>query len=165
MLHPNVDDALARGFAPLKETLTLAAGASVRRDIRLNIGTVQESITVGAGRSRVMPPTEKERSAVKSIVDKLRGQRLQPPIKTKDVRPVYTEAMRDAGLEGRVVLEGRIATDGSVTDIKVIEPAQEELVNSAREAASQWRFEPTRLWGTPVETTMTMTFNFVREPR
>lgn len=156
-------EARTPGFAALRQTITLSARETVRRDIRLNIGTVQESITVGAGASRIVPM--KDPSRVKTFVDKLRGQRLQPPLKIKDVRPEYSQALRDAGIEGRVVLEGRISTDGSVTDIRVIESAHEELVNAARDAASQWRFEPTRLWGNPVETTMTMTFNFVREPR
>jgi TonB family protein len=155
-------EARTPGFAVLRDSITLDPNEGARRDIRLNIGTVQETITVGAP-SQATARKTKDASSVKSFVDKLRGQRLQPPLKITHVSPVYSQALRDAGIEGRVVLEGRIGTDGSVTGIRVVESAHEELVNAARDAASQWRFEPTRLWGTPVETTMTMTFNFVRE--
>jgi TonB family protein len=63
------------------------------------------------------------------------------------------------------VLDSRIGVDGSITDIRVVRSAHEELTRAARDAASQWRFEPTRLWGTPVEAHMIMTFNFERQSR
>jgi outer membrane biosynthesis protein TonB len=42
----------------------------------------------------------------------------------------------------------------------VVTSAHPDLVTSATDAARQWRFEPTRLWGTPVEVGITITFNF-----
>ena len=155
-------EARTPGFATLKETITLRAGDAVQRDFRLNIGTVEESITVSGVARPSMPRNAP--ASVESIVAKFAGKRLQPPIKIKDVRPEYPQSLRDAGVEGRVVLEGRIAADGSVTDIRVVDAAHQDLVKPARDAASQWQFEPTRLWGTPVDVLMTMTFNFQRQP-
>jgi len=154
-------EARATGFKTVEDKIELRAGDSVRRDMRLNIGVVQESITVGASPGPSMRSADP--SKIRSLVDKMRGQRLQPPLKVKDVRPEYSQTLRDAGIEGTVVLEGHIATDGSVTGIRVVSAEHQELVAAARDAASQWKFEPTRLWGTPVETVMTMTFNFKRE--
>jgi len=153
----------AAGFDSVKETIELRPGDSMQRDLRLKIGTVQESITV-RGSSAEPRVTAKAPGAVAGIVEKIKGWRLQPPLKVKDVRPVYTQALVDAGIEGQVVLDSQIAIDGSVTDIRVVSSAHDELTRAARDAASQWRFEPTRLWGTPTETRMTMTFNFQRQP-
>ena len=152
----------ALGFATMKESLTLAAGDATQRDFRLNIGSIEETITVGEPLPVARPARPK--MDVAGMLERFRGQRLQPPIKLNHVAPIYPSALLDAGVEGQVVLMGRVAADGSVTGIEVITPAHADLVSAAIDAARQWRFEPTRLWGTPVEVGMKMTFNF-RAPK
>jgi TonB family protein len=151
-------EARAMGFAAVKDAMTLAAGDSIQRDFRMNIGSIEETINVGQPPPGPRPP----RAAidVTSIVNRFRGKRLQPPIKLNHVTPVYPVQLLDAGVEGQVVLMARVAADGSVTGMEVVASAHPDLVTAATDAARQWRFEPTRLWGTPVEVPMKMTFNF-----
>jgi TonB family protein len=154
-------EARAIGFASIANAMTLASGDSMQRDIRMNISSVQETITVAR---HAVPLTRPAKTAadVKRVVDRLRGQRLQPPLKVNDVRPAYPPSLREAGVDGQVVLSARIATDGSLTGFEVVTPAHPDLVTAALDAARQWRFEPTRLWGTPVEVGIRMTFNFTK---
>jgi TonB family protein len=151
-------EARAMGFAPIKETMMFAPGDSTQREFRLNIGSIEETINIGEPPPAPRPARAK--TDVAGILERFRGQRLQPPIKLNHVAPTYPPALQDAGVGGQVVLMGRIAADGSVTGIEVVTPAHQDLVNAAIAAARQWRFEPTRLWGSPVEVSMKMTFNF-----
>jgi TonB family protein len=152
-------EARAMGFAPVKDTITLAAGDNVRRDFRMNIGSIQETIHI-SGEVSDRPRSVRVTSDVRRMLNRFRGQRLQPPIKVNHIAPKYPKALLDGGVEGQVVLRGRVADDGSMTGIEVVTPAHADLVNAAIEAAQQWKFEPTRLWGTPVEVGINMTFNF-----
>lgn len=95
-----------------------------------------------------------------AITEQFRGKRLQPPLKLKDVRPAYPTSLADSGVEGHVAFEGRIGTDGAINGLRVVGPANADLASLAREAISQWRFEPTKLWGTPVEVAITIGVDF-----
>ena len=67
-------------------------------------------------------------------------------------QPRYTaEAMR-ARITGRVIMSCVVAPDGTVTDIRLIQPLDPHfgLDRQAVDAASRWRFEPGRLDGEPV---------------
>jgi protein TonB len=69
------------------------------------------------------------------------------------VLPEYPEAEREARIEGKVLLQARVLTDGSVGEITVVEgvdghPAMEE---SAIKALSQCTFTPATEDGKPVE--------------
>jgi protein TonB len=80
------------------------------------------------------------------------------------VTPVYPESERESGIEGVVVLEATIATDGTVSDTRVVTgPAG--LREAAVAAVRQWQYEPYLLNGIPVETVTTITIEFnLRDP-
>ena len=80
------------------------------------------------------------------------GGCLEPPIKLRNVLPQYPPSKRDAGVDARVQLEGRIGTDGFVKGLRLTAPAEGDFAGAAMGAVSAWRFEPTRLGGVPVET-------------
>lgn len=66
------------------------------------------------------------------------------------VQPQYPPMARETRVEGDVVLEAVIATDGTVRDLKVISgPGM--LASSALLAVRQWRYKPYLLNGQPVE--------------
>ena len=68
----------------------------------------------------------------------------------RKVNPQYPAMARDSRLEGDVVLEAVIGTDGSVRDLRVVSgPAL--LVGPAMQAVRQWRYKPYLLNGQPVE--------------
>ena len=90
------------------------------------------------------------------------GGGIKPPVKIRDVRPVYPEVARAAGVAGVVILEARIATDGSVEEAHVLRSIP-LLDQAALDAVKQWQFMPTLLNGVPTPVIMTVTINF--DPR
>jgi TonB family protein len=88
------------------------------------------------------------------------GGHIKPPRKTKDLRPVYPEAMRLARVAGVVIIEATISATGCVADARVVRGVQPPLDVAGLRAVLGWRFEPTLLDGRPVPVIMTVTANF-----
>jgi TonB family protein len=65
-------------------------------------------------------------------------------------------------LSGTVNLRAIIGTDGSVREVQPLS-GNALLVNAALAAVRQWRYQPTRLSGEPVEVETYITVNFVFE--
>jgi periplasmic protein TonB len=76
------------------------------------------------------------------------------------VQPEYPVIARTIHLQGTVYLRAIIATDGTVRQLEVIS-GNTILARPAREAVLQWRYQPTRLNGEPVEVETLITVNFV----
>jgi protein TonB len=70
---------------------------------------------------------------------------------------------KDSRIQGVVVLEVRVATDGTVPDARVV-TGNPTLVQSALDAVRQWVYKPVLLEGQPVEAVSTITINFAFEP-
>jgi TonB family protein len=87
------------------------------------------------------------------------GGGVKPPMKIRDVKPVYPQEARDAGIQGVVIIEARIESDGSVSNTRVLRSVT-DLDQAALEAVSQWRFVPTLMNGQAVPVIMTVTVNF-----
>lgn len=66
------------------------------------------------------------------------------------VAPVYPKEAREIRLSGTVKLHVLIGTDGSVTQVQLIN-GHPALVQSAIDAVRQWRYKATTLNGKPVE--------------
>jgi TonB family protein len=156
-------DTQARGFAPLRDDeVGLWAGQRMQRNITLQIGSVREAITITAASfSPVLRPAVSPK--VKALRDRTFGDAIDPPKKLKDVKPVYPESLMSAGVQETVILTARIGLDGSLTDLQALSPTHVELANAALEAVRQWRYEPTRLHGVPVETPVTITVTFAAD--
>jgi TonB family protein len=79
------------------------------------------------------------------------------------VQPNYPEMARKTRVQGPAVLQVIVQKDGTVGDIWVLtSPARELGFDEAAIAAvRQWRFEPARKDGTPVDARWTVTVNFV----
>ena len=75
------------------------------------------------------------------------------------VVPVYPELPKRIHLQGEVSLEVIISPEGRVESVRVVS-GHPMLVDSAREAARGWRFEPTFLNGVAVRVTGVITFVF-----
>lgn len=76
------------------------------------------------------------------------------------VQPQYTAIARAIHLAGTVYLRAIISTDGTVRQLEVIS-GNPLLANPALQAVRQWRYQPTRLNGEPVEVETFITVNFV----
>ena len=75
------------------------------------------------------------------------------------VVPVYPELPKRIRLQGEVSIEVIISPEGRVESARVVN-GHPMLVNSAREAARRWQFEPTFLNGVAVRVTGVITFVF-----
>lgn len=87
------------------------------------------------------------------------GGDIMEPKKIRDVRPVYPQEARDAGVQGMVILEVTIDELGEVSDARVLRSVP-MLDDPALDAVQQWKFTPTLLNGQPVPVIMTVTVNF-----
>ena len=83
-----------------------------------------------------------------------------PPKKLRDFAPTYPVNLRGTGTNGTVVMQGRIALDGYITDIRLVGDAHPDLANAAIEAVREWHYSETLLNCAPVEVGMTITVNF-----
>jgi TonB family protein len=75
------------------------------------------------------------------------------------VVPEYPEQAKQQHVQGPVVLNALVGTGGLVQEVKVIS-GEPELVEAAVTAVKQWRFQPQRLEGNPVEFETRITVNF-----
>jgi len=87
------------------------------------------------------------------------GGNVRPPTKVHDVAPVYPPLALAARVQGSVILEAIIDTDGRVQSVRVLR-SPPTLAAAAVEAVRQWQYTPTLLNGTPVPVIMTVTVMF-----
>lgn len=68
-----------------------------------------------------------------------------PPRVASTVAPVYPQALRDAGIGGRVAVRGVIGVDGRVESAEVVRSSgNSTLDNNALSAFYKWRFSPAK---------------------
>jgi len=82
------------------------------------------------------------------------------PKLTQKQEPAYTQAARDAKIEGRVKIEAVIEVDGRIDEAKVIDSLDEGLDANAIAAVKSWRFDPARKAGEPVPVAVRIEVNF-----
>ncbi|HEX8028971.1 MAG TPA: energy transducer TonB [Vicinamibacterales bacterium] len=89
------------------------------------------------------------------------GGQMRPPIKVKDVAPVYPAIAQSARVQGDVVIEATIDEEGKVADTKVVKSVP-LLDQAAVDAVKQWEFRPSLKNGKPTAVVMTVTVKFTR---
>jgi len=145
------------GFMSLAQDVRLESARQWDVSLTIPVGAIQEMITVKDQRPS-SAPGRVERAPVRM------GGNIKPPRKLVDVRPIYPQAMRDAGLEGVVSLTALIDVAGRVSSVRVIgSPAHPDLGRAAAEAVRQWQFSPTLLNGEAVEVLMNVQVAFKLE--
>jgi protein TonB len=87
------------------------------------------------------------------------GGNIKPPIKIKDVKPEYPALAMRQRMQGVIILEATIGTDGKVKDTKVIRSLP-LLTEAAVTAVRGWEFKPTVVDGHPVQVIATFPINF-----
>src|SRR5271155_937466 len=73
--------------------------------------------------------------------------------------PAYPELAKRAHIQGVVILQVKVKTDGSVEVQKVLQ-GEPVLADAAIDAVKRWRANPAMINGTHVETISTVTFDF-----
>jgi TonB family protein len=163
------------GFMTIKGKIAIA-GQAVQRDLTMEIGSLQETITVENSRSSPstsvpIPPASRPKPAARpcgggsTAAGALRiGGRILPPMKLRDVRPAYPGCLAAQGVSGTVSLKARIGTDGTVEDVEVVSTPHPDLGHAAADAVRQWEFSETLLNCRPLPVSMSVTINFVLKP-
>jgi TonB family protein len=91
--------------------------------------------------------------------DKDRGM-IEPTL-VQRVDPKYPEEARVEKVEGVVVLDAVVDTEGKVTETTPVKDPDARLTKAATEAVLQWRFEPARdAKGKPIAVVYTVTVAF-----
>jgi len=88
------------------------------------------------------------------------GAGIDPPTLVREIRPTYTDAARRQALEGDVVLEIVVRSDGSVGNVRVRRTLGGGLEQKAIDAVRQWRFLPARRQGAPVDVVVDVSVEF-----
>ena len=80
----------------------------------------------------------------------------------RDVKPEYTQAALAARIEGSVLLEGLVLTDGQVADVRILRSLDSALGldTQAVKALKAWRFSAGTLDGKPVPVVVTFEMSF-----
>jgi TonB family protein len=146
------------GLQPFKQEIALEREKDWKKTITLQLGELQETIQVTARR----PQTPGAAPAPTAAAGPIRvGGNIKQPTKTRNVSPIYPEALQAAGLEGVVKLDVLIDVEGHVASVRVmnsiVHPA---FAQAAARAVRQWEFTPTLLNGQPVEVQMTASISF-----
>jgi TonB family protein len=89
------------------------------------------------------------------------GGQLRPPVKTKNVQPIYPDIARSARVTGTVQLEATISADGKVVDARVVHSVP-LLDQAALDAVRQWEYQPSLLNGRPVPVVVMVNVNFAQ---
>ncbi len=87
------------------------------------------------------------------------GGNIKPPVKIKDVKPEYPPVALRERMQGVIILEVTIGTDGKVKDIKVIRSLP-LLADAAVAAVRGWEYRPTMVDGKAVQVITTIPVNF-----
>ena len=89
------------------------------------------------------------------------GGAVSAPRLIKHIKPVYTPEALKSQIQGAVVLEVVVTGDGCASRIRVIHSLDPGgLDDQAVSAVAQWRFEPGRLAGSPVDVLVTIQLDF-----
>jgi TonB family protein len=88
------------------------------------------------------------------------GAGIEPPRIVREVKADYTDDARRRGIEGEVVLEIVVTRDGRVGNVRVVGGPDRGLNERAVQAVRQWRFEPARRLGAPVDVVVEVAVEF-----
>ena len=88
------------------------------------------------------------------------GGSVVAPVLLKEVKAVYTPDGLRLKIQGSVMLEAIVRTDGIPVGIRVTRPLDRGLDEAAVAAAREWRFAPGRIGDTPVDVLVTIQMDF-----
>jgi len=146
----------ARGFAIYQQSgVVLNAGLPEQLDLKLNLGSITETIDVVGKGPRPAPVSSGSPQRIRV------GGNVQATKLVYMAKPVYPADLQAAGIEGTVLLRAVISMQGNLLGLSVINTSvAPALAKAAMEAVEQWRYTPTLLNGMPVEVATTIAVNF-----
>ncbi len=88
------------------------------------------------------------------------GGNILPPEKIHCPQPKYTELARMARIQGIVLLQAILDTEGEVTHLQVLKGLPNGLTESALETVAIWRYKPATRNGRPVAVYLNLQIRF-----
>ncbi|MEM8994266.1 MAG: energy transducer TonB [Acidobacteriota bacterium] len=88
------------------------------------------------------------------------GGDVAPPIALVKPAPQYTPEAREQKLQGVVIVQAIIDSEGKVVDVKVLRGLPYGLSEAAVDTIKTWEFQPATLDGEPVDVYYNLTVNF-----
>ena len=149
------------GFSTLRQRVQI--GGTTTLPIQMQVGTLRETVTVRDGDPNISPSAARPMPAAPPCGSTPVGGNLKPPKKLLHVSPKFRPEWAAAGVQGSVLLQARIGTDGKIGTIEVVSPSHAELEDEALAAVSQWQFSPAYLNCEAVEVRMFVTVAFTVE--
>jgi TonB family protein len=144
--------------APLEAPPTIGAENGIVIDQGLIQTNGVDGLVEGLGRSGV--GVEQPPPLTIAPPEPIRaGGAIRPPTRIKDVAPTYPTIARMNKVQGVVIIEAIIGTDGKVENARVIRSTP-LLDEAALEAVRAWEYSPTLLNGRPTPVIMTVTVHF-----
>jgi protein TonB len=83
-----------------------------------------------------------------------------PPMPTSSISPIYPEAAKTDQIEGLVIVQAFILTDGTVGETIILKSLRDDLDQSAIDAIQNTTFEPATADGNPVAVWISMPINY-----
>ena len=153
------------GFRLQTQAITIAVGRPVQTEVRLDVGNIQENMTV-QGQGTPAPASTRVSSSNVNAPQRIKvGGNVQAAKIVRQVRPTYPDHLRTAGISGTVVLQAVISTEGQVLNLESLDAdVHPDLVTAATDAVMQWQYQPTLLNGNPVEIVTLINVNFTLLP-
>ena len=141
----------------LPEQASAAAGAPETVEVRVPTKASAETApVVEAPAVDIAPPTNTDTmarltsgSAPMPMAPRV-SQGVVEATLIKRVEPTYPMQARNQRLQGKVTLSATIATDGSVSNVDVVN-GPPVLAEAAKMAVKNWKFNPAKLNGTPIQ--------------
>lgn len=143
------------GFALFRQAVQVKPGEDVRLHSVLELGRVLESVSIVGS----TPPSARRPQPLAGQV-KRAGGRVEPARLLAAPPPPFPESAQIRGAHGMVVIYAVIKADGTLGGLRVLSSPDPELEFVASEAVKQWRYQPAKLNGHPVETETTITFDY-----
>jgi protein TonB len=84
----------------------------------------------------------------------------QSPVPRVRIAPQFPFEMKRAGINGDVLVEFIVDTEGNVQNAYVVKSSQREFEQAALQAIAKWKFKPGRKGGRPVNVRMQQPFGF-----
>lgn len=144
-----------------REAMTDLFALSVAPDGHVPDPAIYETLLLILARDTISALEEKGGSpeAVPSQSDL--WQRIEPPKRTRFVKPEYPEEERLSRHTARIILELVVDEEGHISGARLLKGVREAFILSAFRAVSQWRYAPATLDGkeVPVHLTVIIDYN------
>lgn len=88
------------------------------------------------------------------------GGEVSPPKRIYGPKPPFTEEARQARVQGVVLLQAIIDTEGNVASVRILKGLPMGLTESAVETVKTWKYEPSTRQGKPVAVRMHLNVGF-----